>query len=392
MFFVRFTLERYTIMQTSDTVSIRAATGAPITYVLAAHLTSLGSERSTGLSGFGQHQPEHAKVQRPKWHSQLHAVQGQIDRMLVGTVAQRFIASGELSVHVLHDASDLNVSQHRGVELHQLRGRLRYNPNDGRWNSYGEVIDTLRASRRIKDDSCIFAIDLGDVRIIGNLSRLCDQAQTLDTLFVGTDVCTKHGKSWLYESQIPQANYSVSPVLRDWLHGNQRFTSSHNCGVLGARLHTFEHFRAAYVARIQSHYQNAAARATGVVDMLVFNELIAESCQCGGVAGPVGGETGCNCTGLINGLIRGYPYGRVNLPMFGLLCYYHGWWAQQGLLTPCFCNTSKPDCRLCPTNTIAAMQHDAHGELQQKHPYDAVSSNYFFTHHLGCGTPALPCP
>lgn len=100
--------------------------------------------------------------------------------MLVGELAQQAIHMGELSVHVLHDTKDLNVRKYRGVTLHQLRTPLQYNPSDGRWAAYAQIIDDLRSGGVLRGESCIFAIDLGDVRIVGNLSTLCSRAPVRD--------------------------------------------------------------------------------------------------------------------------------------------------------------------------------------------------------------------
>ena len=317
--------------------------------------------------------------------------------MLVGKVTENAIASGELSAHVVHDAAELNATIHRGVRLHKLRGRLHYNPSDGRWAAYSEVLQELRSTGVLHPMSCIYAIDLGDVRVIGNLSALCANAPGRRTLFVGTDACTKESKKWLLNGQSAAANYTVLPRLRHWLH-KERGISAFNCGILGGRLHTFERFHAAYVERISAHYQRAGTIGKGVVDMLVFNSLLAEHCQCGY-------RSSCNCTNsnLVDSLVRGYPFGPVNLPMcapsfrlalfhsrsricapcmlitcrFGKLCHYHARHKHSSTgQFACGCETRELDCDRCIPETLNVMQ--------------STTGGYYFTHHMGCGQ-RLPC-
>ena len=273
------------------------------TILLAAHL--LGS-RTAHKGSYGMH----AARRTP-----LRTV---LDQLL----DESLVPPSQLRLHVLYDtAQDVpsslaypsvyagyssEPSMHRSARLHHVRGSPLPGlpPNALRWVAYQqEVISAVD----IRDDDCVFAIDLSDVRLLRNPASLC--AAQPQRLHVATDDCSniKAMKSWA-SSQVDRANYSASSALQRFFR--QKGSALLNCGVVGGTFRVMKPFLEAMAQAIEVHYASSSTRAGSPgwtprgqpVDMLVFNQL-------------------CLLDPRFNATFsRGYPHGTVTMPMYGHLC------------------------------------------------------------------------
>ena len=94
---------------------------------------------------------------------------------------------GGARLAIVHDDSTLGVrSTYRGVDLH-LVPKPEMPLHQARWRAYLQAF----GADAFPPEQCVFAIDLGDVRLIKDPGELCEQHP--EKLFVGTDFCSHIG-------------------------------------------------------------------------------------------------------------------------------------------------------------------------------------------------------
>ena len=115
---------------------------------------------------------------------------------------------------------------------------------------------------------------------------------------------SKHVKKWLH-GQINITGFAASAALESWLL-RDRHQPLWNVGIVGGARGVLRRALGALAARVETHYASAARHRHGVVDMLVFNEVVLRHAAAN------------------RSVVGGYPCGGVNLPMFGNMCYDKG--------------------------------------------------------------------
>lgn len=245
----------------------------------------------------------------------------------------RLARTGPLHYHIIHEMppswrpsalygiarllGNVTLTVHR-LDRSQEAAAANMPPNDVRWLAY----DVALREARVPSDACVFAIDFGDVGVIGNPSSLCASGR----LAVSTDSCrTKGVKQWL-SGVARQAEYTPSsPQLEAFLADPT--APLLNCGIVGGMRHVFDPFLQRLTRAIVRHHRSwlerssaswrqglhvgtaRAANETGLsmsssvpVDMLALNDVVA--------ADEYEGAR----------VLRGFPIGPVNLPFWGDVC------------------------------------------------------------------------
>ena len=273
-----------------------------------------------------------------------------IDNFLKASVpAAEGVRHGWLQVHVVHDSSQVNETREQlqpGVVLHKVVAPFRVGntslaATDARWAAFQQVL----RRERPPPGSCVFMIDITDVRLLQDPRSLC--LAHPGALFVGSDMCSMDGARTFLRYQISRSGYKPSDKLHTLLTLRQP-PYIHNAGIIGGRLSAVvEPFIHRLADETQAHYaQHQHPNTTAapyVMDAALLNDLLLS------YVGPIYG---------------GFPRGLVNLPMVGDAC------------VPVKFN---PFCRAARISNCTSRMM-----------IGAMSRNYFFTHKLGCGT-HLPC-
>ena len=308
------------------------------THLISAYLTLGNNTHSAGA--FAHTRPLISLARR--WAHYLHRQRKRTGPLTLHIVHNSQLDSGSLS------ASKGSIVPPGNIVLHQAPARIlaRALPTvDLRWLAYGTIFERLKLGA----DACVFAIDLTDVGVIGNLSALCERYP--DAIVASSDTCAARTvKRWL-RGYAGRANFTLSSRLGDFLLGKvNRSTPLHNCAITGGKFAAFEPFRQQMVSAIRRHHQprrhvpsaplvpivGGLPPESHWVDMLVFNELLLQRAN----------ETGAPT-------LTGYPRGPVNLPMWSTFCER----------APC--GPKVPVTSACILNRLRSM-----------------SPQYFFTHKI----------
>lgn len=360
-----------------------------------------------------------------------------VELFLLAGAARSGLRNGSLIVHVVHDTLALrDLPSIGGVQLHYVaptdpvlhdgRGR-RIPPHDARWGVYQQVLGVHRigenrragrghahAARRDVQraragsapnggvemegagrswpppaaDACVLAIDLLDVRVLADVRALC--ARHPSTLLASTDSC-RHGATQTFlRHQLHVTGYTASPALRRHIQLNDTMDDAlagcgplaigraarrcvlphlmHNVGLFGgsyARI--FAPALARMVHLTHAHYEERARDGRvlpdtyngAVVDMLAFNQIAVEwRAQHRGAP-----------------LVRGWPFGPLNLPFAGELCRAH-------------------ELYCAHFERGAAAEHEGededdaalrHATCDGRTFLAAMQDRFFFAHKVGCG-------
>ena len=248
------------------------------------------------------------------------------------------LADGSLRMYIVHDVAHENItSVYRGVVLLRLKRRYTVAGNDARWSAYEEALALEPASS--VSSSCVFATDLPDVHLSGDVTKLCKAFPK--KLFVASDVCATRSVKKHMQKQLNLTHFNASAALIKFLSTGDKRTLW-NCGLVGGDWPTFESFRQKMVRRVEEHYEYLTRESIpikAVVDMLSLNELVLQLPD--------------------SQLITGFPHGPVNAPMHGNLCREKE--AEE-------CAHAGRNHSLCIRQVLAKMM-----------------SRYYFRHKLGCG-------
>lgn len=317
-------------------------------------------------------------------------VRKHVDTFLASSAARRLIHEDRLIVRVVHDAADMPEKlTYRGVKLHRVApvraaGQPPLPAQDARWEAEREVL----LAHPPAPDACVFAVDLYDVRLIGDLPALCP-AHDPDTLFVGSDLCPHNQPAkGMMEMQAVETGFNVTSQLRHFL--NERDNAgqegrdcsifgggcepyicprhecvpsiAHNVGIVGGRFQrVFLPLLNDMISRTRFHYSKPVDEGGGgrkgrgaheVVDMLVLNEIALSRTK---------------------PLERGWPHGRVNMPMWGNTCDSFAY----------FCRATRE--HLFEVSRGGGAEKAEQGVCGNKDMLAAQQASFVFTHKLGCG-------
>ena len=323
-----------------------------------------------GFSDQGNWRSAHNTVQMmraDRIHFSNETIRKHCDTFLQAAHTRKLIDQRRLVVRVLTDAEDMPpLLKYRGIFVHRVEPvRLATGPpmpgQDARWEAIQQVI----RDNPPEAEACTFAVDMYDTRLIGDLPALCFHNDP-NTLFAASDLCphSQPAKAMM-EKQMNNTGFAPSFALREFIDDRERprppecdniFTGgdcappyhratpsiAHNVGIWGGRKEVFTRVLNDMVSRIRRHYEVSNARRHEVVDMLVFNEIALEH----------------------KPIERGWPYGRVNMPMWGEMCNAHTYYCK-----------------------ATAAERDASTTCAHKDMLVGMqaASAFFFTHKLGCG-------
>lgn len=399
-------------------------TTAPAALIVGALLSPRNglSERGTWRS------PHFVQQHAERYVFDNATVKQHVDAFLQSEAARRLIRSAQLVVRIVHDAADMPAhAVYRGVQLHSLSSPIRValDPHvdlqrsaasvghgrevedradtpagdgsgqplpaqDARW----EAMQRVLREHPPEWGACAFAIDVYDVRLLNELAPLC-LAYRADTMFIGTDLCHHHQPAKvMMAQQMAATGFAATRRLRSFIERreparpracekgtpggrmapptvattqaaptpsagcqppqNQRVPSiAHNSGIFGGRFGgAFMRGIDELVNRTRRHYAGVGGgsttagdrrRRSDVVDMLVVNEV---------------------ALAYASPLERGWPYGRVNMPMWGDTCQRHTF----------FCRATRGADALQP-----------HAPCGNKEMLVAQQPFFVFTHKVGCG-------
>jgi len=227
---------------------------------------------------------------------------------------------------MLHDEYELSTAGDDAVSLHHIESSTFHVPpsqtmaaNDYRWLVFEAFIRTAVPQHRAYDD-CIVIVDVSDVGMIGNVTRLCEHYP--QAIFAASDSCGVSGsrgvKAWL-KNQAARANFSLAstPWLQSFLTARHTTVPVvFNCGIMGGRRNILLPFLHAMATGIRAHYSSQPA-AWKLVDMLVFNDLVLRR-----LAEDEEALHQRSRDGLLwnQTVVTGWPLGPLNLPMWSSFC------------------------------------------------------------------------
>ena len=214
---------------------------------------------------------------------------------------------GGARLAIVHDNSKLGVrSTYRGVDLH-LVPKPEMPLHQARWRAYLQAF----GADAFPPEQCVFAIDLGDVRLIKDPGELCEQHP--EKLFVGADICSHTRTHDTMQYFVNKSGFSASGAFANWLKRTRGWKSkwrAKNCGIVGGLQRRVWPFISAQAELTDAHWQavqrradvRALLRIRGPVDMLVLNQLLLDRNE---------------------SHVSGFPSGPVNMPFMGNLCHHH---------------------------------------------------------------------
>jgi len=203
---------------------------------------------------------------------------------------------------------------------------------DARWEAYGQILRYAQP----QDETCVFMVDLGDVRPLRDPGELC--VRHPEALFVSSDICRKDSSKGFLRYQLNQSGYHASRLLQAFLSPTTRDTYVHNAGVIGGSYkRVFDPFRRWIAYATRKHYLALDGPPRYVMDAVLLNDAM------------------LHFHGEVYG---GYPRGFLNLPMGGDFCLWN----------------PVPYCRVANFPRCSA-----------KDMLAAMAHNYYFSHKIGCG-------